>query len=93
MRAGAGALGSLRNVIAAHVEAAMSSCPERGWDKLLRFLCATGNDCWQLVADAVPSVEERHPRAMTGMAKGVIFCFVLSCFDVGGFKKFPQERR
>lgn len=67
LRAGAGALGSLRNVIAAHTEAAVSSCPERGWDKLLRFLCATANDCWQLVADALPSVEERHPQAMNGM--------------------------
>lgn len=66
LRAGAGALGSLRNVISAHAEAAVSACPERGWDKLLRFLCATANDCWQLVSDALPAVEERHPQAMSG---------------------------
>lgn len=66
LRAGAGALGSLRNVISAHAEAAVSSCPERGWDKLLKFLCATANDCWQLVSDALPAVEERHPQAMSG---------------------------
>lgn len=66
LRAGAGALGSLRNVISAHAEAAVSGCPERGWDKLLRFLCATANDCWQLVSDALPAVEERHPQAMSG---------------------------
>lgn len=66
LRAGAAALGSLRNVISAHAEAAVSQCPERGWDKLLRFLCATANDCWQLVSDALPAVEERHPQAMSG---------------------------
>ncbi|CAM9346290.1 unnamed protein product, partial [Scytosiphon promiscuus] len=65
LRAGAAALGSLRNTISAHAEAAVSQCPERGWDKLLRFLCATANDCWQLVSDALPAVEERHPQAMS----------------------------
>ena len=44
----------------------MSSCPERGWDKLLMFLCATANDCWHLVSEALPAVEERHPQAMAG---------------------------
>ena len=66
LRAGAGALGSLRNVMSAHAEASVSSCPERGWDKLLMFLCATANDCWHLVSEALPAVEERHPQAMAG---------------------------
>ncbi|CAN0069507.1 unnamed protein product, partial [Ectocarpus sp. 4 AP-2014] len=65
LRAGAGALGSLRNVISAHAEAAVSQCPEKGWDKLLRFLCATANDCWHLVSEALPAIEERHPQAMS----------------------------
>ncbi|CAM9479076.1 unnamed protein product, partial [Discosporangium mesarthrocarpum] len=64
LRAGASSLGTLRNTIAAHVDSAVEICPDSSWDLLLWFLSAVANDCWQLAADGLPSVEESYPQAM-----------------------------